>query len=554
MPEFLEALTELGYLLHLTLVLVLALIYAKRRSVVLLPAIMFASLFCFKLGFEAHQVLHGISPLAAALIVFVAGLELDIETFIAEKEKLFLMFSIEVAIFLSLFYLLSMVFGDPTSLALVAIMAASNEMFILELKKIGNERLANFGIVLSVLEDCLAVFLLSVGFFTEMSLRGIRVQALKALTITALLIPALYFIARPFSKFIKRCTRLDAKIFSTILYIFILTSIGHVLNVPEAIPVFIGALMLSIYGFDKETFKSIENYLMLALLGFISSLPFSSEVSMSFKEFFVSMGYGLIFAVVAFLLRGFMLLVSSLFAGFSLEEALKLSLTLSNTGEFGLLVLAGMAPVLPPIVVFAAMFAYAFNLTIESEVTLRVEKLVPMLITKMPRKLVEGLSSLSSQAASFVEDPEFKSWMYGTVIRLVVIYILLTSSKLLPPGHRLAGLIFAIFSMGAFISSIQHTYTFFERHIIRQFDTFGRVEMTFLLILRLLFTYIALAPVMDLLETLIRGEEGLWLPLSSPISLLGMFGVAYLLNRITDEVMRRLTKSQRKDRIKRGLV
>jgi len=546
MPELLEPLAETGYLIHLALVSILALFYAKRKSVVLLPAIMFASLFCAFLGFRAHDVLISISPLAAALIVFVAGLELDVETFMAEKERLFLMFSIEVMIFLSLFYLLSMVLEDPISLALVAIMVASNEMFVLELKKVGDERLANFGIALSVLEDSLAVFLLSIGFFTERSLKGIRIQALEALTVTALLIPILYIFARPFSKYIKGTSRLDARIFSTILYLFVLTSIGHALHVPEAIPVFIGALMLSIYGFDKETFKSIEHYLMLALLGFISSLPFSVEVNMSTSEFLISLGYGLILAIAAFTLRGLMLLISSIMAGFTLEEALKISLTLANTGEFGLIVLAGMARILPPTLVFAAMFAYAFNLTLESEVTLKVEKLVPSFINRMPKRIIEGLKSLSSQAASFTGDPEFKTWMYGTIVRLVLIYLLLTISKLLPPGHKLAGLMFAMFSMGAFISTIQHTYTFFERHIVKELNDFERVESSFLLVLRLLFTYISLAPVMDLLETLIKTEKDLWLPLSSPITLLGMFGAAYLLNMVTDWMMRRLIGSSKR--------
>ncbi|RLG50438.1 MAG: hypothetical protein DRO00_08685 [Thermoproteota archaeon] len=545
MPELLEPLAETGYLIHLALVSVFALLYAKRRSVVLLPAIMFASLMCSFLGLQAHEVLISISPLAAALIVFVAGLELDVETFMAEKEKLFLMFSIEVMIFLSLFYLLSITLGGPISLALVAIMVASNEMFVLELKKVGDERLANFGIALSVLEDSLAVFLLSIGFFTEKSLKGIRIQALEALTITALLIPTLYLFAKPFSRYIKDTSRLDARIFSTILYIFVLTSIGHALHVPEAIPVFIGALMLSIYGFDKETFESIEHYLMLALLGFISSLPFSLEADMGSREFLMSMGYGFMLALAAFMLRGLMLLISSILAGFTLEEALKISLTLANTGEFGLIVLAGMTRILPPTVVFAAMFAYAFNLTLESEVTLRVEKLVPWLISKMPRKLAETLKSLSSQAAASLGDPEFKGWMYGAIVRLILIYVLLTVSKLLPPGHKLAGLVFAMFSMGAFISTIQHTYTFFERHILSELSEFERVESSFFLILRLLLTYMALAPVMDLLETLIKTEEGLWLPLSSPISLIGMFVTAYLVNSITNWTIKKLMRQSK---------
>ena len=546
MPELPELLTEMGYLIHLALVSILALIYTKRKSVVLLPAIMFASLTCSYLGLRAHEVLISMSPLAAALIVFVAGLELDVKTFMAEKEKLFLMFSIEVLIFFSLFYILSRVLGGPISLALVAVMVASNEMFVLELKKLGDERLANFGIALSVLEDTLAVFLLSIGFFTERSLSGIRTQALEALTITALLIPALYLFAKPFSKFIKGMSRLDARIFSTILYLFILVSIGHALHVPEAIPVFIGALMLSIYGFDRETFESIEHYLMLALLGFISSLPFSLEVSMSSREFLISMGYGLLLALAAFVLREVMLLISSIMAGFEVEEAFKISLTLANTGEFGLIVLAGMAKIIPQTIVFAAMFAYAFNLTLESEVTLRVSKLVPWLMDKMPKRVLGSLESLSAQAAASVADPEFKRWMYGAIVRLIMIYFLLTASKLFPPGHKMAGLVFAAFSTGTFISTVQHTYAFFERHIVSELDEFERMESSFFLLVRLLFTYIALAPVMDLLETLIRTEEGLWLPLSSPISLIGMFVAAYLVNRVTDWVIGKLMHSPQK--------
>ncbi|RLE85549.1 MAG: hypothetical protein DRJ39_01420, partial [Thermoprotei archaeon] len=86
---------ELSSLLHLLIAAALAIVYAKLRAVVILPALMLASLLGVALGFEVHPFIIGISGFAAALIVFIAGLELDPHFLRMEKERILIMFIFE---------------------------------------------------------------------------------------------------------------------------------------------------------------------------------------------------------------------------------------------------------------------------------------------------------------------------------------------------------------------------------------------------------------------------------------------------------------------------
>ncbi|MDK2464295.1 MAG: hypothetical protein QI223_05945 [Candidatus Korarchaeota archaeon] len=545
----LDLLRDQGPLIHLGIASLLALVYAKRRHVVILPVMMFASLISLVLGIEAHESLLALAPIAAALIVFIAGLELDVNVFIAEKERLFLMFTIEASFLLSLLYILSTIIPGPTPFALVALMIASNEYFVLELKKIGKERIANVGIALSVMEDSLAVALVSFGVLAgEGELTSIRSEVIDLLAITALLVPILYTTADPFDRFLKAIDRLDARVLTTLLYLFLLISVGHSLHLPEAIPVFIGSLMLSLRGFDRETFHVVEGYLMLALLGFVSSFPFTLNARVDLTTFLAAAAYGLAWAFLAYVLRGLILFFSAILAGFELEDAAEMAMVLANTGEFGLIAIAGLLHQLPLVVALAAMFAYGFNLTLVSEVTNRVHRLAGAAIKGLPEALRSFLEDLSEDANRVVGDMDFRRWMYGSLFRLMVIYLILSASKLLFTQTPVFQLLLTILSMGVFISTIQHAYTYFERGII---TVLARGAASLILALRLLFTYLALAPVMSVLEGLLPTVSrvgGPRISLSSPIAILGMFAIAYVINRASNMVVRRLVPERPAER------
>lgn len=542
-----ELVREQGPIIHLGVASLLALIYAKRRAVVILPAVMFASLISLLFGMRPHESLLNIAPLAAALIVFIAGLELDIQTFLAEKERLFIMFTIEAAILLSLLYVLSSAFDGPTPLVIVALMVASNEYFVLELKKLGKERLANFGIALSVLEDALAVSLTSFGLFAGRSMSAIRLQLVDLIAVTALLVPVLYLAAKPFDRFLKATDRIDARVLATLMYLFFLISVGHSLHLPEAIPVFIGSIMLSLRGFDRETYHYIEGYLMLALLGFVSSFPFYVTAPVDLQTFLRAACFGLALAGLAYVLRGFILFSSAILAGFDLIDAAEMAMVLANTGEFGLIAIAGLVSQLPPVVALSAMFAYAFNLTLVSEVANRVHRLAEGFISRLPEFLKVSLRDLSQGADKVVQDVKFRRWMYGSLFRLVVIYLVLSVSKLAPSEAALVQLLLTITSMGIFISTLQHTYTYFEREI---FTELAKGAASLILALRLLFTYLALAPVMNVLQGLLvtmSTLEQMKISLSSPVAIGGMFAVAYLINKASKRVVRRLVSDSPKE-------
>ena len=164
-------LAEFGALIHLLLATSLSMLYAKYRAVVILPAIMFASLIGVLLHLNVHPFILGISNFAAALIVFVAGLELDPRFIKVEKERVIVMIVIEASFFLSFFYVLASFLPISIAVTIAAIIVASNEAFAMEVGRFHGERLAQYGITLSVFEDALAVLLLSVAVsYTHLTL------------------------------------------------------------------------------------------------------------------------------------------------------------------------------------------------------------------------------------------------------------------------------------------------------------------------------------------------------------------------------------------------
>ncbi|RLE70064.1 MAG: hypothetical protein DRJ37_07065 [Thermoprotei archaeon] len=541
-------LEELGSLIHLLIAVALAIVYAKSRAVVILPALMFSSLIGVALGFEVHPFILGISGFAAALIVFIAGLELDPNFLRSEKERILIMFAIEAILILSLFYTLTFVLSLTIAITLVAIMIASNESFVVELAKIGGGRLAQFGITLSVLEDALAVFLLSVGFFTTASLQIPAEQIEFLISVSFTLIPLLYILSKPFDDLLDTLNRNDTKVLLTILYMAILIALAEVLKIPEAIPVFIGAIMLSLRGFSEETFKAIESYFILALMGFVASLPFMIEKSngsfhVDLEIMLWAMGFGLLLAVAAFILRFFVIFFSSLMGGLKIDSSLKLGLSLANTGEFGLIVLAALIKTggIPPQIAYAAMFAYAFNLTLVSAIVNKLEGITSWMKDKMSKVILSKLEALSLEADRFIklasEDVEFKMGILELGITVTLVYAVTGLHGFYKTP--LTNYLLTIFLFAAFIVAIQEVFQRFSEDVRRITMSSGGA---FIFILKFVVLYLVVAPLVHFISTVYAiGGGALIFPLESPISLLltllFSYGIKFIVSKLSQLLM-----------------
>ncbi|MCD6458011.1 MAG: cation:proton antiporter [Thermoproteales archaeon] len=542
---------ELSSLLHLLIAAALAIVYAKSRAVVILPALMLASLLGVALGFEVHPFIIGISGFAAALIVFIAGLELDPHFLRMEKERILIMFVFEAILMLSLFYTLTFFLSLTLAVTLIAIMIASNEAFVVELAKSGGGKLSHYGITLSVLEDALAVFLLSVGFFTSASLKIPMEEVGFLISISITLIPVLYVLSKPFDNLIDTIQRNDTRVLLTILYMAVLMALAEVLKIPEAIPVFIGSVMLSLWEFNKETFKAIESYFILALMGFVASLPFTIEnVGESFhpglQTIFEAMILGIILALLAFIFRSIIVFFASLMGGLKITSSLKLSLSLANTGEFGLIVLASLIKTggIPPNIAYAAMFAYAFNLTLVSIVVNNLDKVVNWLLKKPSRKIIEKLEVLSREADRFIQeasaDREFKIGILELAITVTLVYAATGFLNLYKTP--LTNYLLTIFLFSAFIVAIQEVFQRFSEDIKRFSITGGGI---FAFIMKFLILYLVVAPIIHFIGTTyaVSGGAQLIIPLESPISLLLILIFSYTINLAVYRLSNLLVKS-----------
>ncbi len=535
---------EFGALIHLTLATILALLYIKHRSIAILPAIMISSLIGVFLGFEIHPFISGISGFAAALIVFIAGLELKPEFIKKNKERVLIMFFFEATIFFTIFYLLVTFLPLQFAVTIAAIMVASNEAFVLDLEKYGDEELAQFGITISVLEDASAVFLLSLGFFTTLTISLPEEHLALLLAIIVMLIPLFYIISEPFDRFIDKIERLDAKVLLSILYLEILISTAEVLGIPEAITVFIGAVNLSLRGFDKEAFRAMESYYVLALIGFVASLPYNLESSipqlLNISSIMFVVVAGILLALIAFVLRASMIIIAGTMGGLGIKKSLELGISLGNTGEFGLIVLAaliGEKGIIPPDLALAAMVAYAVNLTLVSYFVKNIVKLTNWLLSRA-HFLWNFLDKVSESADDFVmyaaKDESLKKDILGMSIMLIVGYFSLFVQRLVT--HVFITYIMSIAVISSFIVAIQKFYHAFSESVERKLFKRGYVS-AFMMLMRFLILYVIVAPMISFLSIELT-EYKLALRLEHPVSifliLLTIYGLSYISERLAN--------------------
>ena len=522
----LELQSELGSLLHLILTAALAVIYAKNRSIVILPALMLASLIGVMVGLEVHPFIIGISNFAAALIVFIAGLELDPCFIRVNKERALFIFVFEAVQILTFYYILINFFPIEVATALTAIMVASNEAFALELKKYKGGHLAQFGITLSVLEDALAVFLLSIGFFT--SPKTLHLGVLETIIVTSLfLIPLIYFVSGLYVKILNSLERKDTKILLAILYLVILMAIAEALGIPEAIPVFIGAVSLSFHGFDRETFNAIESYFVLALTGFVSSLPYTvykaTGAELTLDLSIQAMLLGAMLAVVAYVVRLAIVFTASIMGGLNVDDAFSLAAALANTGEFGLIVLSTLVVTTGLVtsnIAYAALFAYAFNLTLVSEAVKRLSGIRRRVLELMKPKLYDFLVKVSEEANTVVEtlakDIQLKESILEITITVFIVYLVTGLSGIYP--NPVSDYIFMLFLLSAFIASTQEVFQILSSALSR----IGSSRTFFAFFFRLMVLYIVVAPLLHSIKYFYSRGRFLQLihPIDSPLSLL----------------------------------
>ena len=535
--------SELQALLHLLLTTVLAIIYAKKRAVVTLPALMLTSLIGVMLGLEVHPFIIGISSFAAALIVFIAGLELDPSFIRSEKERILVVFSFEAILMLTVFYVLNNLFSTVVAVTIVAIMVASNEAFVVELKKYKGGKLSQFGITLSVLEDALAVFLLSIGFFTTPQILQAGPIFATLITTSIVLIPVLFLISYPFDHLIDTLERQDTRVLLTVLYLSILIALADLLGIPEAIPVFIGAVSLSFREFNKETFNAIESYYVLALMGFVSSLPYAvhkaTEIPLTMELFVQAMGIGLILAFVAYFLRFIIVFFASIMGGINVDDALSISLALANTGEFGLIVLSSLVAstdIIPGYLAYSALFAYAFNLTFVSIVVNKLDVFKLKIRVLIQGRVLRGLEMISKEANTVIitaaKDKELKESILELAITVSIVYIVVAAYGLFK--HPVIDYIFALFLIGTFLVAIQEVFQ-------RLSDALGRIgssKTLFAFIFRLLVLYTVVAPLLHFIHDFYASGRVATMiyPLDNPLSLLFILLLTLGIKRVAEKI------------------
>ncbi len=533
---------HISSLIHLVIAALLGILYVRFKSVLILPAIMIASLIGVTVGLEVNPFLKSLSGFAAILIVFVAGLELNSEFIRREKERVVLMIFIEAILFVSLFYILTTLLPLTIALTFSALVVASNEAFAIQISRVRGGDIGNYGLSLSVFEDALAVSLLSYGLFTLKPVVsrveiGLEISILIALTVI------LYFLSKPFSKFINEIENLDTKILLVILYMFILISLSEALNAPEPIVIFIGALMLSWEFLDLNVRNAIENYFSLALIGFIATLPYMIphvNIVSDIKLAIYIISAGVVTALLAFIVRFIFVLISSTLSGLNTDDSLYLATALANTGEFGLIVLAYLIKstnLINPVYAYIAMIAYAVNLTIVSYIANRMDGFVKLTKTLIGSRILNILDRVSSEANSFI------SYLIGDIESKVVILEIALSTTTLYVSLLIYGITqlpivkytLLVISSSLIIVALHRLFRRLYIGIRRH-----RKPRIFIYIFRIVLLYVILAPLIDILTDLMHEvlTTLTYTPLVVPLIPITSYLISKALSRISQHIFK----------------
>lgn len=389
--------------ISLGLISIFGFIYGVLGAVVILPGLMFGSLITKFLGLELYPPLVAFAPMAAALIVFTAGLEVDMEFLSKHKFSIVLCIFFEYVILLPLLYFIYVYISDTVSYILLSLTVASNEAFALAVGH--DEETRKYGIVLSVLEDSIAVFLLALGFYTFRIGFELEFELLRLIMFTLIIIILLFIFSRPFASMVRMVKHPEAKSLIAILYILILILISETLNLPEALVVFLGGIFLSYYIFDETLNHWMHSYMYLALMGYVVSLPYLLELEMTLNQFLTYMALGALAGIGSYILRTFILYIATNLAGIKADTSTLLSLTLANSGEFGLIVLANLAftGVIEPWAFYITLFGYAFNLSLVSYVARNIDRISTIFINIIPTPVYNTLYEINNEVITYFE-------------------------------------------------------------------------------------------------------------------------------------------------------
>jgi len=459
--------------ISLALIAVFGFIYGVLGAVVILPGLMFGSLITKFLGLELYPPIVAFSPMAAALIVFTAGLEVDMDFLNSHKFSLILTIFFEYVLLFPILYVLYIYISRSISYILLALSVASNEAFALAVGH--EEETRKYGIVISVLEDSIAVFLLALGFYTFQVGYELEVELLRLIMLTMVVVLVLFVFSKPFASMIEMVRHPEAKSLVAILYILILILVSENLNLPEALVVFLGGIFLSYYVMDDELNVWMHSYMYLALMGYVISLPYFLEVSIGFSDFLTYIMLGAIAGVASYFLRVAILYISTNLAGIAINSSILLSLTLANSGEFGLIVLGGLVSqgVIEPWAFYVTLFGYAFNLTIVSYVARNITDISAIFLQVIPESIFNKLFEINNEVKTYFEY----LWMEGETVKEIYQILLLTATAYLSTGllylisRPFESVVIFGFQLSIVIVTLYFTY---RRFVERTFKTIKR--------------------------------------------------------------------------------
>ncbi len=533
----------LPQILYLALVSLIAILYSRMRPIVILPALMIGSLFGVALGLEIPKLLVDLSPFALALLVFIAGVELDVDFVKKEKERILLFLFFEIAIVISIYVFLRIIVPPGIALTLAALMIASNESFAYEYGKVSDRELANYGIAISILEDSVAVFLSSIGYFT-LGLKGISREVIYWLIAWSIIVLIATIVLARWIDILVRGAEEKTKLLTVLLYMLILISISEFLHLPEALIVFIGAISMAIQGLDRPVFEVLEGLMTLALMGFVMALPYYVNVPEmppldTFFLYLHAIAFGSVFAVLAFVFRAVALFTASFLSGMDIVRGLRLSVVLANTGEFGLLVLATLLEQgvnLPLEIALGAMFAYAFNLTLLNAISGKVDGLVSYILDRTPGPIMGKLFRIHDEIVEvindLVADAEFKHHVYQLAIIISLTYLLSFFFNMRVGLQQL--LLVSLFS-----SMIAAIYVVIRR-MARGLKEIGRIDASkaFSMLLRATILYMIVLPIPSIADEYFR--RGIIMTFSNPASFVFVVLLSAAIAIISDKLVSKI--------------
>jgi monovalent cation:proton antiporter-2 (CPA2) family protein len=293
------------------------------------------------------QTVLQFSEFGVVLLMFLIGLELNVERVWALRRSIFGLGSVQVAVTIALVALIALALGQPLVVGVVAGMAIAMSSTAIGLASLSEKNLlatpggqASFAVLL--FQDLAVIPLLLV--LGEMGGEASQLNWAKAIGMIALLIAAGRLLVRPVLRYVAEARLREVFVGFSLLVVLGTAALMEWAGLSMALGAFLAGVMLADSEYRHELELDIEPFKGLLLGLFFIAVGMSIDVGLFLRSPFLVLGLALGLVILKMLI---LYPVVQLFGYCNRADAALFAVALSQAGEFAFVLFGAAGTLLP---------------------------------------------------------------------------------------------------------------------------------------------------------------------------------------------------------------